>query len=79
MEVKTRRINVEKVKNKLHFVGSFYVEGTNSGGRPALFWRHVNTVKLLGFSKNFIENVVCLVVRDCKVLMEVIPVIFGII
>ena len=44
MEVKIRRTNVERVKNKLHFLGSFYVEGTNNGEKLALFWRHVNTI-----------------------------------
>ena len=32
---------MEKVKNKLHFAGSFYVDETSNGGG---FWRNVNMV-----------------------------------
>ena len=47
-----------KVKKKLHFASFIYVEGPNNGRGFALFWRYVNTVRPLGFSKNFIDTTI---------------------
>lgn len=54
MELKSSKIKVDKIKNKLGFEGIFVVLGRNSGGDIALIWREKHMAKLLAYSSKFI-------------------------
>ena len=55
MEVKVGRQHVERVKNKLRFEGCFIVDSAIGGGGLALFWKEKNWVRLISFSRNYID------------------------
>lgn len=58
MEVKTSKIKVDIIKNKMGFEGMFAVLGNHSGGGIALLWREQHMAKLLAYSSNFIDVMV---------------------
>ena len=55
MEVKIGRQQVERVKNKLKFEGCFIVDSVKGDGGLTLLWKEKNWVRLISFSRNYID------------------------
>ena len=58
MEIKVGRLQVDRVRNKLQYEGSFVVDSVRGGGGLVLLWKEMSWVKLISFSRNHIDVVV---------------------
>ncbi|KAL4367152.1 hypothetical protein GQ457_05G012660 [Hibiscus cannabinus] len=65
METKQRKSKLDRLRSRLHFHGSFYIDPVGIAGGLALWWKEEINLTVLSSSKNYIDTSIAINDQHC--------------